>query len=319
MNSGKKQILITGINGQDGQFLAQILVKARHQIFGVDLQLAGPLIPGIEYIQGSIADTDFLTDLLLKIEPNEIYNLASVSQVSASFIIPEKTMAVNLMPVISMLELIRNKIPKTKLLQATSSEIFGGRGTPPFNEEALPDPLSPYAVSKEAAYHMVKLYRKAYNIFGANAILFNHTSPLHSSNFVIAKIIKELVEVKLGKRQKVQLGNLEIFRDWGSAEEYVAALLLIMNHTQPDDFVVGSGQCTSLREIVAYILRKLGLQYSDVIRINHKLFRKNDPKIIYSDPAKIAERLGWRSKKSFEEVLDGMIDAEMKTQHVKAK
>jgi GDPmannose 4,6-dehydratase len=313
----KKRVLITGVNGQDGLFLAERLVRDGHQLFGIDVQKSGPTLSGLEYVQGSIADAGFLTDLILRTEPDEIYNLASVSQVSTSFKLPEETFAVNLLPVVRMLELIRDRFKTTKLLQATSSEIFGDGAGRPFNEDSVTNPLSPYAVSKEAAYHLVKLYRKAYNIFVVTAILFNHTSHLHSSGFVVAKIIKELVEVKLGKRQKIKLGNLDVYRDWGNAEDYVKAMVQIMGHSRPADFVVGSGKKLSLREITDHVLDKLGLKFDEVVEIDRELFRLNDPKVIWSDPSKIMRELNWRSEKPFEAVLDRMIEIAMGRQNEK--
>lgn len=304
-----QKVLITGIAGQDGSYLAELLLNKGYRVVGIDVQATiPPPISGVEYFKGSISDAGFLIDLLLDFRPDVIYNLASVSQVSNSFNIPEETFSVNLLPVIRMLELIRNEIKNTKYLQAISSEIFGGKANPPFNEESALEPLSPYAVSKEAAYHLVKLYRQAYNIYAANAILFNHTSSRHALNFVVPKIVNGLVDIKLGKMSKLRLGDLDIERDWGYAGDYVKAMIAIIEHPEAADFVIGTGKHKSLRVIVEYVLNKLDLSYEDTIEIDKSLFRKNDPKVIYSDPKKIMNVLGWKPEKSLEDILDLMID-----------
>ncbi len=254
---------------------------------------------------------------MLEIKPAEIYNLASVSQVSTSFLFPEEAIKVNLLPVIRMLELIRDKLPGTKFLQASSSEIFGQQASPPFDEQSIFCPLSPYAVSKEAACHFVKIYRKAYGLFASNAILFNHTSPYHSLSFVIPKLVKGLVEIKLGKINKIRLGNLKIERDWGFAGDYVKAMALMMEAKQPDDYVVGTGKHNPLKAIVEYIIKKLELDYKRVIEIDEGLYRVNDPEIIFSNPIKIMKKLGWQPEMNLEELIEFMIAEEMKKQGAK--
>jgi len=312
-HNNPKKVLITGVNGQDGSYLAELLGAQGNRVSGIDMQ-DNPAVAGMDYFSGSISDAGFLTGLVLKIEPDEIYNLASVSQVSSSFRIPEETFTVNVLPVIRLLELMRSKLQSSRLLQATSSEIFGGRASPPYDEGSLLEPLSPYAVSKEAAYHMVKLYRRAYGVFACNAILFNHTSPRHSPNFVVAKIVKRMVEIKLGRARTIKLGNLDIERDWGFALDYVRAMAAILAQEKGDDFVIGTGQSWSLRAIVDYVLQRLELKFADTVEIDQALFRPNDPAKIFSDPAKARQVLGWRPAKNFEEVLDMMVDWQLKEQ-----
>ena len=306
--------LITGISGQDGSYLAEFLLNKNYQVVGVDITSPKEPVSGVDYVRGSISDLDFLSDTLIKHGPGEIYNLGSISQVSRSFESPEETFETNLLPVVRILELMRNKLKDTKLLQASSSEMFGEKTDPPFSESSLLDPLSPYALSKEAAYQMVRIYRKAFGLFACNAILFNHTSPRHSPNFIISKVIKGLVEIKLGKREKLSLGNLEIERDWGFAGDYVKAMAAIISQQKPDDFVVGTGRPTSLEIIVKHVLNKLDLSYNKVIEIDQKLFRPNDPRTIYSDPSKIKRVCGWQPEKTLNDVLDMMIDSEMARQ-----
>jgi len=308
-----KKVLITGVNGQDGSYLAELLRAQGNRVTGIDMQDA-PAVSGIDYFSGSISDAGFLTGLVLKIEPDEIYNLASVSQVSSSFRIPEETFTVNVLPVIRLLELMRDKLKSSRLLQATSSEIFGGRTSPPYHETSPLEPLSPYAVSKEAAYHMVKLYRSAYGLFASNAILFNHTSPRHSPIFAVAKIVKGLVEIKLGRARTLKLGNLDIERDWGFAGDYVQAMAAILAQERGGDFVIGTGQIWSLRAIVDYVLQRLELKSADTVEIDQSLFRPNDPARIFCDPTKARQVLGWRPTKTFEEVLDMMVDRQLKEQ-----
>jgi GDPmannose 4,6-dehydratase len=309
-----KTALITGVNGQDGIYLAGLLCEKGYRVIGIDIQSDKRAQYKIKYLQGSVANPLLLAELIEKNNPDEIYNLASISSVTDSYRFPEETFSVNLLPVIQMLELIRNKFKGTKFLQATSSEIFGGRAAPPYDEESKLEPLSPYAVSKEAAYQMVKIYRRTYGIFAANAILFNHTSPFHSANFVVPKLVRGLVEAKLGKRAKIQLGNLEVERDWGYAGDYVGAMHLILGHSAADDYVVGSGKYRKLRSLVDYILEKLDLKYDSVIEIDRSLFRSNDAQRIYSDPSKIMRTLHWHSGTEFNAVLDMMIEEELKRQ-----
>jgi len=308
------KVLITGVLGQDGSYLAEYLLSKGHQVVGIDMARENTLLPSIEYHPGSIADLELLTDIISKCRPEVIYNLGSISHVTRSFDLPEETFAVNLLPVIKMLEILRHKQKSARFLQASSSEMFVLESTPPFNEESLIGPRSPYAVSKTAAYHLVKVYRQTHGLFACNAILFNHTSPRHSLDFFIAKIVKGLVEIKKGKLDKLKVGNLDIEKDWGYAGDYVQAMSLIMAHQQPDDYVIGTGQFISLKAILEHVLNKLELSYNKVIEIDPGLIRQNEPKRIYSDPSKIKKVLGWQPEKTIEQVLDMMIATEMEKQ-----
>jgi GDPmannose 4,6-dehydratase len=306
--------LITGVLGQDGSYLAEYLLAKGYQVVGVDIIKENTLLPGIEYHCGSLADPAFLTDLLLKSAPDAVYNLGSISHVSRSFERPEETFAANLLPVIRILELLRHKLPQTRLLQASSSEMFGQKSAPPFNEASLIEPLSPYAVSKAAAYELVKIYRKEHNVFACNAILFNHTSPRHAADFFIAKIVSSLVAIKRGQGGKLKVGNLDVEKDWGYAGDYVKAMVAILNYQRPDDYVVGTGRHLSLKAILDYVLSRLDLSYNKVVAIDPGLIRPNEPKLIFADPAKIRNVLGWRPEQSIEQVLDMMIAAAMEKQ-----
>lgn len=285
-----------------------------YRVIGLDLPEENTSLPGIEYHSGSLAAPSLLTDLLLGSAPDEVYNLGSISHVARSFERPEETFATNLLPVIRALELLRHKLKQTKFLQASSSEMFGQKSAPPFNEESLIDPLSPYAVSKAAAYELVRIYRQEHGVFACNAILFNHTSPRHAADFFIAKIVKSLVAIKRGQGETLKVGNLDVEKDWGYAGDYVKAMAAILNYRRPDDYVVGTGRHLSLKAILDYVLSRLDLSYNKVVVIDPGLIRPNEPKLIYADPAKIKKVLGWKPGKSIEEVLDMMIEAEMKKQ-----
>ncbi|MBI5698838.1 GDP-mannose 4,6-dehydratase [Candidatus Saganbacteria bacterium] len=306
--------LITGVLGQDGSYLAEYLLAKGYQVVGIDVGSSHSSLPGLEYVQGSLADGEFMNGLLIEQRPDEIYNLGSVSNVSRSFDRPEETFDVNLLPVIRMLELLRRQLKSVKFLQASSSEMFRQEPDPPFDENSLIDPCSPYAVSKAAAYHLVKIYRNTYNLFACNAVLFNHTSPRHSLDFFVSKIVKGLVEIKRGKKEKLKVGNLDIEKDWGYAGDYVKAMPLILEHQQPDDYVIGTGKYLSLKTMLEYVLNKLNLSYNKVVETDPTLIRPNEPKRVYSDPSKIMMSLGWRPEKSIEQVLDMMIEAEMEKQ-----
>jgi len=303
--------LITGIAGQDGYHLAEYLLSQNYHVIGIDIRPTYDAPGKIEYYSGSITDGDFLCDLIIKTKPDAIFNLASISQVSKCYDLPIETFTTNLLPAIRILELIRRQLPKTRFLQAASSDMFGGGSSRPFNEGSPIDPMSIYAVSKASAYHCVRIYRNVYNIFACNAILFNHTSPRHSPDFVIAKIVKGLVAIKLGKEAKLQVGNLDIERDWGYAGDYAIAMAKIIQHDGADDYVVGTGWRISLKAILEYVLKALDLNYNEVIEVNPEYFRPNDPKVIYSDPAKIKRKLGWAPSLSIEKVLDKMLENEM--------
>ena len=272
MKNNKKIAFITGIAGQDGSYLSELLLSLDYKVFGMirrksivehqadRIEDIG-LRDDIELLHGDLTDTSSLEKLINLIQPDQIYNLAAQSHVRISSEIPKFTAEVNALGVLNILEAYKNNCPNAKFYQASSSEMFGNsQDSDKYQrEDTIKSPTSPYGVSKVFGYNMVRHYRKAYNLFCSNGILFNHESPRRGSNFVTNKVIKTAVEIKLGLKNKLILGNLDSYRDWGHSKDYVKAMHLILQHKEPDDFVVATGVSRSVRDMCKYVFSKLNL------------------------------------------------------------
>ena len=315
----KKIALITGISGQDGSYLAEYLLSKNYIVHGLVRRNSiaehqesriDHLANGIISHYADLTDINGLSRLIEMVEPDEIYNLAAQSHVRISFDIPYYTSNVNALGPLSILEVLRNKYPKTKFYQASSSEMFGDSvDNDNFQRESTPmHPVSPYGCAKLYGYHITRNYRKSYNLFAANGILFNHESPRRGSNFVTNKIIKTAVEIKFGITEKLVLGNLESFRDWGHSKDYVRAMHMILNHSKPDDFVVATGQARSVREFVEIVFNSLSLNYLDYVVQDARFFRPEELPYLQGDSSKIRETLGWEPQISFEDMLNEMTE-----------
>ena len=315
----KKTAFITGIAGQDGSYLSEYLLKKNYKIYGIvrrnsvvehQVNRIEHLSKKVELSYGDLLDETSLMKVLSKVKPDEIYNIAAQSHVKISFDIPQFTVKTNSLGVLNLLEACRNVSPKSKFYQASSSEMFGRsvdkdgyqRETTPF------EPTSPYGCAKVFAYNLVKHYRKAYNMFASNGILFNHESPRRGSNFVTNKVVKTAVQIKLGMKNKLELGNIYTYRDWGHSKDYVRAMHLIVNHKKADDFVIATGETRSVKDMVNYVFAKLSLPVKKYLSINKKYFRPEELKYLKGDCSKAKKILKWKPEYNFEEMLDEMIN-----------
>ena len=314
-----KKAFITGIGGQDGSYLAEYLIELGYEVHGIIRRnsVAENQQSRIEYIKdrlnvyyGDLLDQGSLERLLTDIQPDEIYNLGAQSHVRVSYDIPQFTVMTNSIGVLNILEAYRRACPKSKFYQASSSEMFGSSvDTDGFQRETtLMNPVSPYGCSKVFGYNIVRNYRNAYNLHACNVILFNHESPRRGSNFVTNKVVKTAVEIKLGLKDKLELGNLDSFRDWGHSKDYVRAMHLIINHDKPDDFVVSTMITHSVREMVDYVFDKLELDSKKYVSQNNKFIRPEELDYLKGDSTKIRNILGWKPEYTFESMLDEMIE-----------
>lgn len=315
----KKKAFITGIAGQDGSYLAEYLLENDYEIYGIVRRNSTPehqesRINHIEDLihteYGDLLDISSLERMLRKIQPDEIYNIGAQSHVRISFDIPLFTAQVNGIGVINILEAYRYNCPSARFYQASSSEMFGNSvDEDGYQREATPMyPVSPYGCAKVFGYNIVRNYRKSYNLFACNGILFNHESPRRGSNFVTSKVVKAAVRIKKGLQDKLELGNMDSYRDWGHSKDYVRAMHMIVNHTEPDDFVVATGQTHSVRELCEYVFSKLGMNYKDYVIQNPKYLRPEELKYLRGDSSKVRETLKWKPKHTFETLLDEMIE-----------
>ena len=316
--------LITGITGQDGSYLAEFLLNKGYEVHGLIRRSSTFNTDRIDHLYkdfhdpqarmylhyGDLSVSAHLTDLLYKIQPEEIYHLGAQSHVRVSFDIPEYTGDVTGLGALRVLDAIRRTGIKTRFYQASSSEMFGA-APPPQNEKTPFEPQSPYAAAKVYAYYMVKNYRKAYNIFAGNGILFNHESPRRGETFVTRKITRAATRIKLGLQQKIYLGNLEAKRDWGYAGDYVEAMWLMLQQDEPDDFVIATGETHSVREFAEKVFEKLDLDYKEHIAIDQRYFRPTEVDALLGDASKARKKLGWEAKVSFDQLIDMMIESDL--------
>lgn len=317
-----KTAFITGLTGQDGSYLAEYLVSLGYSVHGLIRRNSVPenqstrieeLVESgkITASYGDLLDIKSIETALRKCKPDEIYNLGAQSHVRISSDIPQFTSNVNSIGVLNILEAYRSICPEAKFYQASSSEMFGnsidGKDGCSQNEDTPMHPVSPYGCSKLFAYHITRHYRTAYNLHACNGILFNHESPRRASNFVTNKIIKTAVQIKKGLQYKLELGNLDTFRDWGHSKDYVRAMHMIINHDKPDDFVVSTGQTHSIRYLCDHVFKKLGLDYKDYVVQNEKYMRAQELQYLKGDCTKMKETFGWEPEYTFESMLDEMI------------
>lgn len=315
----KKKAFITGISGQDGSYLAELLLEKDYDVYGIvrrnstaenqwsRLDHVNPLI-NVEY--GDLTDTSSLERLIRTIQPNEIYNLGAQSHVRISFDVPQYTVQTNALGVLNILEAWRNNCPTARFYQASSSEMFGRSVDEDGyqRETTKMEPTSPYGCAKVFGYNIVRHYRNAYKLFASNGILFNHESPRRGSNFVTNKVVKSAVEINKGLRDKLPLGNLEAYRDWGHSKDYVRAMHMIVNHTESDDFVCATGTTNSVGDMCKYVFDKLGMNYKDYVVIDERYFRAEELKYLRGDSTKLRQTLGWEPEYTFETLMDDMID-----------
>ena len=315
---------ITGINGQDGSYLAELLISKNYEVHGTIRRSSSINTEKIDHLisnhQGEnlflyysdLLDSSSLTNLISNIRPNEVYNLAAQSHVAVSFQNPLFTTETSTVGPLSLLESIRNIDKDIKFYQASSSEMYGGAERVALNEESKFDPKSPYAAAKVFAYDISKIYRESYDMFATNGILFNHESPRRGETFVTRKISKAVGRISVGIQSKLTLGNLEAFRDWGFAGDYVEAMWRILQHDKPEDWVIATGETHSVSEFVKEAFSYVDLKESDYVATSEKYYRPNEVEYLLGDPSKAESRLGWKPNVMFKDLVKLMVENDIK-------
>jgi GDPmannose 4,6-dehydratase len=321
----KKTALITGITGQDGSYLAELLLEKGYEVHGIIRRsssfntgrLSGifqdPHVPKarLRLHYGDVTDGSNLNRLMEQIVPDEVYHLAAQSHVRVSFDIPEYTGDVTGLGCLRLLDAIKETKVKAKFYQASSSEMYGDTKLVPQSEKTPFHPCSPYACAKVYAYHLTINYREAYGIFACNGILFNHESPRRGETFVTRKIARGVARIKTGLDKHLFLGNLDAKRDWGYAPEYVEAMWLMLQQKRPDDYVVATGESHTVREFVEAAFGHVGLDWREHVRIDKRYFRPTEVSYLLGDASKARRALKWRPKTTFRELVRMMVDAEV--------
>ena len=322
-----KKALITGITGQDGSYLAELLLSKDYEVHGVirrastfnteriDHLYQDPHINGVRLFlyYGDLADSTNLIKLLYRIQPDEIYHLAAQSHVRVSFDIPEYTGDVTGLGTIRILEAIRETGLKAKFYQASSSEMYGKVQEVPQRETTPFYPRSPYGAAKLYSYWLTVNYRESYGMFACNGILFNHESPRRGETFVTRKVTRAAARIKAGLEEKVYLGNLDAKRDWGYAKEYVEAMWLMLQQEEPDDYVIATGETHSVRELLEETFSYAGLDWRKHLAIDERYYRPAEVDLLIGDPGKAKRKLGWEAKTKFKDLVRLMVDADMET------
>jgi GDPmannose 4,6-dehydratase len=314
-----KVALITGVSGQDGSYLVEHLIEMGYEVHGLVRRNSVPehQESRVDHLAGrftahysDVLDVGSMQRIIDTVGPDEIYNLAAQSHVRISFEIPSFTAQTNGLGPLSILELLRASGSKARFYQASSSEMFGDSvDSDLFQRESTPmNPVSPYGCAKLFAYHVTRNYRKAFGIFAANGILFNHESPRRGSNFVTSKIVKTAVQIKLGIADELVLGNLDSERDWGHSKDYVRAMHLILNHSVPDDFVVSTGETRSVRDLLGLVFDLLGMNYEDYVKQDQRYMRPEELPYLRGDSSKIRSQLDWSPEISFEQLISEMTE-----------
>ena len=315
-----KTALITGINGQDGSYLSELLLSKGYKVWGIlkrnsvaenqTARIPDSVFKKLNLVYGDLTDLSSIISVIQKSKPDEIYNLAAQSHVRISFDQPIYTSQVTGLGTLNLLEAVRLTDPKIKIYQASSSEMFGNNiDSDGYQRESTPmDPVSPYGCAKVFSYNICRNYRNSYDMFISNGILFNHESPRRGINFVTNKVAKEAVKIKLGLSNKLKLGNLNASRDWGHAKDYVEAMWLMLQHNKPDDFVCSTGISHTVKDLVKYVFSSLELNWEEYVSIDGKYLRPEELKHLKGDCSKIKKVLSWNPKYSFEDMMDEMIE-----------
>jgi len=320
-----KKAIVTGITGQDGSYLAQFLLSKNYEVHGIIRRASTFNTQRIDHLyidehlkdarlflhHGDLSDTSQITALIYNIKPDEIYHLGAQSHVRVSFDIPEYTGNTTGLSTTRILEALRHSGSKSKFYQASSSEMFGA-AAPPQSEQTNFEPRSPYAISKLFAYWTAVNYREAYNLFACNGIMFNHESPRRGETFVTRKITRAIANILAGRQQYLYLGNMDAKRDWGFAPEYVELQWKILQQDQPDDFVIGTGECHTVKDFVKEAFSYVNLDWEQHVRIDKNYFRPLEVDCLKADVSKAKKLLNWEPKVTFQELVNIMVDADIK-------
>lgn len=321
-----KKALITGITGQDGSYLAELLLSKGYEVHGIIRRAStfnterinhlyqDPHVNGVRLFlhYGDIADSTNLIHLLYRVQPEEIYHLAAQSHVRVSFDIPEYTGDVTGIATVRLLEAIRETGLKAKFYQASSSELFGKVQEIPQRETTPFHPRSPYGVAKAYAYWITVNYRESYGMYACNGILFNHESPRRGETFVTRKVTRAVGRICHGLEDRIYMGNLESKRDWGYAKEYVEAMWLMLQQEQPDDYIIATGVTHSVRDLLIEAFGYVGLDWQKHVDIDSRYYRPAEVDLLLGDATKAKSKLGWQPKTSFEDLIHLMVDSDMK-------
>ncbi|MEA2493356.1 MAG: GDPmannose 4,6-dehydratase [Thermoleophilaceae bacterium] len=321
-----KKALITGISGQDGSYLAELLLEKGYEVHGVVRRSSSFNTGRIDHLYrdphesdvrlfthyGDLSDPVALTHLLYRLQPDEIYHLGAQSHVRVSFDIPDYTFDVTAAGTLRLLEAMRETGLKSRFYQASSSEMFGA-APPPQSETTRFHPRSPYAVAKVAGYWAAVNYREAYGMFASNGILFNHESPRRGETFVTRKVTRAIARIKHGLQDKVYMGNLDAKRDWGFAGDYVEGMWRMLQHDEADDFVLATNETHSVREFIELAFAHAGLDWEEHVEIDPKYFRPSEVDVLLGDYSKAKEKLGWSPTVTFEGLVQMMVDSDVKS------
>lgn len=321
-----KRALITGITGQDGSYLAELLLEKGYEVYGVirrsssfNTERINHLYqdphepnPRLRLVFGDLNDSSSLNKILRDVEPDEIYNLGAQSHVRVSFDIPEYTGEITGLGTIRLLEAMRDTGINPKFYQASSSELYGKVVETPQKETTPFHPRSPYACAKAYSFYVTVNYRESYNFFASNGILFNHESERRGETFVTRKITRAATRIKMGLQQKLYLGNIDARRDWGYARDFVEAMYLIVQANEPDDYVIATGETHSVREFLTETFALLDLDWQEFVEIDPRYFRPAEVDLLLGDPSKAMTNLGWQPKVGFKELVKIMVEHDLK-------
>jgi len=324
MSEKQKVALVTGVTGQDGAYLADLLLKKGYRVIGLKRRTSlintdridhifesTEDIMNFDLVYGNVIDAGNIYRTLQDYQPDEIYNLAAQSHVRVSFDTPEETAKIVAMGTLRLLEAVRNVCPHVKFYQASSSEMFGDNPVHPQNELTRLMPASPYACAKVFAHNLVRNYRESYGLHASSGILFNHESPRRGETFVTRKITSAAARIKMGQQDKLYLGNLDAKRDWGFAGDYVEAMWLMLQQDEPDDYVIATGETHTVREFLQEVFDHADLSIEEHVEIDERLFRPHEVPLLLGDPSKAQKKLGWQPKVKFKELARMMYDEDL--------
>ena len=319
-----KKALITGISGQDGSYLAELLLSKGYEVWGLLRRHSVPenqtsrleaigILDDLNLVYGDMTDLPSLLHILKDVNPDEIYNLAAQSHVRISFDQPAFTTHTDAVGVLNLLEAMRLMCPDARMYQAGSSEMYGNEcDTDGYRrEDTLMRPVSPYGCAKLYAFNLCRTYRTSYDMFVSNGILFNHESPRRGLNFVTNKVVDGAVKIRKGKQLELALGNLNATRDWGHAKDYVRAMWMMLQHDEPDDFVCAMGESHSIKELCAEVFGQVELDYQDYVTIDRKYFRPTELHDLKGDSSKLRRVLGWEPEYTFQSMIEEMVAARL--------